>query len=417
MKTALLAVCAFVFTYGHAKADWCNDPNDPSATFLCSVNEPIYGTLHKPEPSDPTNPQPDSGIKLNPNSSNMLSLVMGSGQTGANLTTDQDIFDHFFTNYIVGNLDAAIGSPQDTGQGGNNVFGAVARHYPVGDPNSVEVMQPDGLHLMARCSAAYGCVPGKVWAGLIRVPFRFVPGMTLEVRYKSPSNSWSWAPIWLFSGEQISPGPGGDPYAGFCTNQSLYQPPGQDNGCYKTGHYLTEIDMNDNYTHDYDFGVPVGHQLDFGAPNNYGAPYVIQPHYTYWADQNSYKYIPDGGATFDATPVDTTVGFHNLLISWSGQTHLLSEFLDGKLVVQMYLEYPHATYINRVDNKTVMRQAMHLLIGNQAIPSFHSGTPPTSLGPDSDIVVQRIRAWRGIVQNPMNYMGSPTNGCVTQGGC
>ena len=49
------------------------------------------------------------------------------------------------------------------------------------------------------------------------------PGMTLKVRYRSPKGDHSWAPIWMFTGQQISPGPGGNAYAGFGGPNTLYR--------------------------------------------------------------------------------------------------------------------------------------------------------------------------------------------------
>ena len=100
----------------------------------------------------------------------------------------------------------------DTGQANNNTFAAVARHFPVGDPNDLHVMARDGMHLRAICSERRtNCRPGNVWGAMVRLPFEWRPGTTLKVRYRSPKGDHSWAPIWMFTGQQISPGPRREP--------------------------------------------------------------------------------------------------------------------------------------------------------------------------------------------------------------
>jgi hypothetical protein len=150
---------------------------------------------------------PGDHLELAKGSTNLFSLVMGSGQHEANLRSGQSIRDMFYMNYVVGNLTRTLGSPMDTGQSGNNVFAAVACHYEVGDANDVHVMQADGLHLRAICSQNHtDCSAGHVHAGMIRVPAETRPGMTVKVRYKSPAGPYSWAPIWMFSGSESRPG-------------------------------------------------------------------------------------------------------------------------------------------------------------------------------------------------------------------
>ena len=207
---------------------------DPEATFLTTPNFPLRDPL--PVVANAT---PGDGLAMAPGSRNAFSLVMGSNQRGANMTTSQSIRDRFFLNYSTGDLNKAIGSPIDNGQSNNNTFAAVARHFPMGDPNDLHVMAPDGMHLRAICSERRtNCRPGNVWAAMVRLPFEWRPGTTLKIRYRSPKGEHSWAPIWMFTGQQISPGPGGNPYQGFGTPNALYRASSGKN---------FEIDWNDNF--------------------------------------------------------------------------------------------------------------------------------------------------------------------------
>ncbi len=174
--------------------------------FLTEPNHPLTGPL--PVAAGAT---PGHGLTLAPGSRNAFSLVMGSAQHGANMTTAQSIRDRFFLNYMVGDLNTAMGSPVDTGQPGNGTFAAVARHTAPGDPDDLHVMAPDGMHLRAECARRRtNCSPGHVWAAMVRLPFEWRPGMTLKVRYRSPKGEHSWAPIWIAglarAGRQPLPG-------------------------------------------------------------------------------------------------------------------------------------------------------------------------------------------------------------------
>ena len=132
---------------------------DASASFLTTPNHP----LAEPLPAKP-GAMPGHGLAMAPGSRNAFSLVMGAAQPGANMTTGQSVRDRFYLSYMQGDLNKAIGSPMDTGQKDNGTFAAVARHFPVGDPNDLHVMKPDGLHLRAMCSAnRTDCRPGQVW--------------------------------------------------------------------------------------------------------------------------------------------------------------------------------------------------------------------------------------------------------------
>ena len=373
---------------------------DSSLNHATKPNNPLPTPL--PVIADAT---PGDGLALAPGSRNAFSLVMGSGQGRANMTTSQSIRSHFFLNYMTGNLKEALGSPMDTGQGNNNTFAAVARHYPAGDPNDLHVMEPDGMHLRAICSQQRtDCRPGHVWGGMVRLPFEWRPGMTLKVRYRSPKGDHSWAPIWMFTGQQVSPGPGGDPYQGFGGPAALY----------RASNTSFEIDWNDNFSRS-GAGVPTGYQIDFGTPDIYGTKWKTKPHGVYWANGNGWRYYDQSyGPEFEAAPFDWSAGFHNLVGNWRGDgSNLIDLIVDGKLVATSYMEYPQETYLDPADGqrKTI---AMHLLIGNQAIPSFSRGAAKAK---DNDgipdgwtIVVQEISGWHGNIADPDRYRASQENG-------
>ena len=145
---------ALTLSMAHAQTDYCqpNSPgSDPTADYCTQPNFPTYGTPTLPLPSN-SSAAPGDGLLLDSSATNLFSVVMGSNQSSANMTTGQSVRDMFYMNYITGNLTQTLGSPMDTGQSGNTVFAAVARHYEVDDPNDLHLMEPDGLHLRAICS-------------------------------------------------------------------------------------------------------------------------------------------------------------------------------------------------------------------------------------------------------------------------
>jgi len=367
--------------------------------FLTTPNQPLAGPLPVI-----VGAQLGDGIQLAYGARPAFTLVLGTAQEGANITTAQAVRDRFFLNTMTGDLTRAIGSPMDTGQADNATFAAVARHTAPGAPGDLHAMAPDGLHLRAACAAGgRDCTPGHIWAAMIRIPFAWRPGMVLKVRYRSPAGEHSWAPIWMYSGEQTSPGPGGDPYSGYNTPAALYRP----------GHPNIEIDWNDNYPRT-KAGVRPGFQIDFGTPDIYGTKWQIPPHAMYRAQGSGWRYFdasfrPD----FQAAPFDWSAGFHDLVGNWRGDgSNLLDLIVDGKLVATQYMEYPQDTYADPVDG--VRRKiGMHLMIGNQAVPSF---SPDAAHVRDNDgladgwtMVVQEIAGWYGNVENPDALRASQTS--------
>lgn len=370
---------------------------DRTTTFETTPNFPASDIL----PTIPGN-VPGNGIKLTAGARQYFTLRMGSAQPGANITTGQQVRQTFYMNYLTGNQQSTFGSPVDTGQPNNNTFAAVARHYRVGDVNDVHLMQPDGLHLRAICSKnRTDCSPGKVWAGMIRLPAVIKPGMTLKVRYKLPAGAHSWFPVWLFRGEQRTPGAGGNPYTGYGTSNSLLRE--------SVSGKNIEVDIDDGFAVA-ERGTPPGRQLVFGVPDIYGTQFTIRPSVRYRANGLGYRPVTSGGAPYLETPMNRSTGFHDLIFNWRDDgTNLLDVFIGNKLVQTEYMEYPTHNY---TDAQGVVRNlGMHLIIGNQAKASFQSGSA-TALDNDGipdgwTGVIQEISAWHGNIENPDSYRATP----------
>ncbi len=373
------------------------EAGDATQTFLRGQNYPLTNPL--PIRTDAT---PGNGLYLVPGATNAFSLLMGTKTIGANLTTGQSIRDTFFMNYLAGDLYSAIGAPMDTGQSGNAPFYAVARHYKVGDPNDLHIMEPHAMQLRAICSNNHhDCSQGNVYGAMVRVPYEIRPGMTIKVRYRSPTGPYSWCPIWLFSGSQVSPGPNGNPWTGFNSNYSLVQEP--------VGNHSFEIDANDNYPRWNDNpSVPVGQQLDFLTPDIYGVQWNTPPYQIYGANQGGFAFYPDAGPALNITPQNLSQGFHDLVLSWDGNANTIYEFIDGKLIAAGYMEYAQApTYVDGLNGGVTKTQAMHLIIGNQAIPTWLAGGNNTTENDGRNagwsIFVQEISAWNGLIANPNSH--------------
>ena len=85
--------------------------------------------------------------------------------------------------------------------------------------------------------------------------------------------------------------------------------------------------------------------------------------------------------------------------------------MDGRLVATQYMEYPQGSYVDPADGqpKTV---AMHLIIGNQAVPSFSRGAVQDNDGivDGWTIVIQEVSGWIGNVIDPDKLQVSLVNG-------
>ena len=239
---------------------------------------------------------------------------------------------------------------------------------------------------------------------MVRLPFEWRPGTVLKVRYRSPRGDHSWTPIWMATGQQRPPPLGGSPYKGF----------GGPNSLIRESSTFFEIDWNDNYPR-LAAGVPTGYQIDFGIADLYRTKWRAKPHAVYWADGDGWRYYGIWYAPeFERAPFNWSADFHNLVGNWRGDgSNLIDLFVDGKLIASTYMEYPQKTYIDPVDGHT-KTVAMHLIIGNQAIPSFSQGA---KLAKDNDgipdgwtIVIQEVSGWYGNILNPNRHRATPRNG-------
>ena len=400
------AISAFpVAAFAQARCAVTPDLADPTQDFCQNPNYPLYGS--GTTSGVITNPLPINaaatvghGLALQPGSSNAFFLLMGSKVAGANMTTSASIRDMFYMNYMSGNLYTTVGCPIDTGQGcGTSPFNAVARHYAAGSPGDLHVMVDEGMQLRATCTGKgrTDCSQGNVYAAMVRVPFEIRPGMTVKVRYRSPYGQFSWAPVWLFSGSEVSPGPE--------TEQTPYVYPYDYPIQYSQGGAAYEIDMNDNYGRWYNSpSVPIGYQIDFLTPNIYGVPWTTPPYTAYMASTNGFTAFPNAGPSFVEAPYNLSKGFHDLVMSWDASSGFIYEYLDGRLVVKSFLDYSFAPwYVDPADGVR-KQQAMHLIIGNQAIPRFAPGYE-AAVNNDGipggwTIAVQEIAAWYGTVVPP-----------------
>ena len=359
-------------------------------------------------PADPTNTGPGGGLKLEPGATSVMNLYFPGATHPANVPDEATLRKYVYLNYFSGNQTTAIGSPMDTGQANNNTFAAVARHYPLGSPHSTTAIEPDGLHLAAYCSEnRTNCKPGAVYAGFVRFPPPIRPGMTIKVRMKSAPGKFAWTPVWMFSGEQLTPGPGGDPYA---HNQALFSFPKAS----------FEIDADDHYVRFYSGqSAPYGSQIDFGTPDIYGVPWApgYKPELTFLPDYHpNFVAHPKAGPPFLEMPgLDPgwAKAFYDLVISLRDDgTHKIDAFFGNPasgytLVGSAYLDI--ADY-NAKDNAG-LPEGMCLMIGNQAIPAFAPGAASVTdnEGYKDDAhgiptgwtsVIQEVDIWDKPVSNP-----------------
>ena len=303
-------------------------------------------------------------------------------------------------NYFSGNQTQAIGSPIDNGQGNNNTFAAVARHFPLGSAHSTTPVLADGLHMTAFCSQNHtNCSPGKVYGGFVRFTPAVRPGMTVKIRYKAAAGKHAWNPFWLFSGEQRTPGPGGNPYGSGLID-------------YPVGGHEFEIDVNDNYTRSDDGGAPYGSQLDYGTPDIYGNTWASGrvPRLTYLAnDGANYISHPTAGPPYVAFPnLNWSKSFHDLVMNWRNDgSGLIDILIDGKVVAQSYMDYDGL----KTSNAAGQPLGLMLMIGNQAIPSF---SPGASAAIDNDglpdgwtEVIQEVSIWNGNILNVDSLHATP----------
>jgi len=401
----ILNVASFQPTAG-ANPQAAASGGDSTANFLLTVNNPLTDI----PPVIAALTGPGDGLVMQAGSSNVLNMVFGSAQANANITDEATLRKYVYMNYLEGDLSGTIGSPMDTGQNGNGTFAAVGRHYPLGDPNSTTPVFSDGLHMKAFCTVNHtNCAPGSVFGGLIRLTPAIRAGMTVKFRYKMATGYHSWTSKWFFTGEQRTPGPGGNPW-----QSNLY-----DEGV--SGNNF-EIDACDCYNrHDDNNNAGEGNVLDYGTPNIYGVawPTGNSPRYTYLANDGSFAVAhPNAGPPFIAFPnLNWAHSFHDLVMNWRNDgTNLIDMYVDGREVMQSYFDYADTVMKNQFGQPL----GLNLIVQNQAIPAFSDGTNYNNAGildndgtlPGTDEVanpggwtdvIQEISIWQGNVANPDSH--------------
>lgn len=366
---------------------WLTYPNYPSAP------APVYAGT----------PTLRDGVALQPGATSALFMRFG-GVSGSNVPDRAALDRYLWMNPFTGNQNVVFGTD---GVEQGNVAGcfARARRYAATDPNDLLPLRADGLYIKAHCAGANheNCTNGNVWGGFIRFPTPILPGMTVSVRYRTPAGPLGWVPVWLFGGEQISPGPGGNPYAGYGTASALFKP----------STVYNELDMNDGWR-SFIPDIPMGEAAPVGfvnhAPNSV---YTVLPHTTYWSGGSGFVGVTST-PFIRFTSMNTSVGMHNLVMNIRGDGSNLVDYLyDGKLFLTQYWEYKGDTYVDPVSG-TTKTVGMHLMIDNQAVPSFNpaaSGQVVDNDGiPDGwSAVVEEVSIINGNISAPDSYRASGTN--------
>ena len=147
--------------------------------------------------------------------------------------------------------------------------------------------------------------------------------------------------------------------------------------------------------------------MDFLTPDIYGVQWKTKPYQIYGANQAGFAFYPNAGPALNVTPQNLSTGFHDLVLSWDGAANTIYEFIDGKLIASGYMEYAQAPTYYDGNSGTTKVQAMHLIIGNQAIPQWLAGASKTVENDGKpngwSIFVQEISAWNGLVSNPNSF--------------
>ncbi len=352
------------------------------------MTTPVFPETDQP-PIDRNSKGPGGGLTLANGSTPIMSMYFPGGPNAVNVPDETTLRKYVYLNYFSGNQTIALGSPMDNGQGDNNTFAAVARHYPLGSAHSTTPVMADGLHMVAFCSQnRTNCRAGNVFGGFLRFTPAIRAGMTVKVRYKAAAGKHAWNPIWLFSGEQRTPGVGGDPYRSGLID-------------YPQGGHLFEIDSNDNFTRSDDGGAPYGSQLDYGTPDIYGNVWATgkSPHITYLANDGAgYVSHPSAGPPYVGFPnLNWSATFHDFVMNWRNDgSELIDILIDGKVVAQSYMDYDGLKSLNAAGQPL----GLTLMIGNQAIPSFSPGAS-TAIDNDGGQTVgrrsfKRFRSGTGI---------------------
>ena len=330
---------------------------------------------------------PGGGLTLAAGAVENFAVHMSSTDSTANIKTTQDVFNAFYTSFLVGNQTDTTEIVNATGHAANDQkFYARARHYAVNDTQSKHVVRPEGLALLANCTV--DCGDGNIFSGMIRLPFSFHPNTVTKVRFKAPKGLFAWTPIWFITGEQLRPTTGSNPYSG--------------GGVIRTGSNgnTIEIDWNDLFAA---LAVAArGKELDFGVPDIYGTAWTVAPHVVFAANSNGFAY--HGTNPLSAlTDIDCTAEFCTYIANWQGDYFELYIASDShpvaRLAVRQYVEFNEHpnTYTDANDNSQTV--GMSLIIGNQAVPNFQTGassvTDNEGVADGWTMTVSDIASWTG----------------------
>ncbi len=390
---------------------------DATQTFLTAPIYPNSDTL-----PTITGLQPPDGVTLPSGTPNGFAAIFGTQTTNANFTTVQGVFGSFYTYFDEGNLNASIGSPNDTGQGDNTTFAAVARTYAPADPMSVHTMLSDGLLLSNNCSAnrTY-CYPGLIYGAMLDTPGGnpILPGSLTMIRTKVGTGQHKWTPIWTFSNQRLlhgtkdSTGYGQYTFSMECNGKAPSASTYGTGGCY-------ELDINDYFSRLLDGNTPVGQEVVFWTPN-YGYGYTTAAHWTYMANTTSFTDKQVNEQYEQLNSFNCSSNFCDFFLNWRNDgTNLLdilvapvtSPATPAKLIESVYMEF-HP--LNNGSGGTPL--GLNLIVSAaQAIPgaSLNGGVLPTysSIVQDDGVTngwsieVQAIENWPAAIPNQDAYKPS-----------
>ncbi|MFK5600251.1 hypothetical protein ACFZ8E_25110 [Methylobacterium sp. HMF5984] len=370
------------------------DVTDYYPTFLTTQNFPTADVPKTPAVT------PAYGTLATANT-NFIDIDFTPGSGSNKINTREALDSIAFYNTITGNQTNATGPDNDDPTAG--ACYAKMRRYPKGSPADLHKFTTDGLKL-----GVYGAnrdaqpyAKGQLSAGGIRLEPNLFPGCTIEIVFKGPTHKVAWAPFWLYRGVQRSPKRFGsnDPYYKvtnqYVTNANLTDFANND---YK------EIDILDNFG---DKQYAAGRTMSAGVITKSGAidaRNVYPSRREFVAASDGFTNETSTYAVIDDSSVparNMAAGFHTLTLSWPNDgSNLIYYALDGVIFEMDYWEFWSYNYTDPVDG-TVQPAGMHLIIGGQAIPTFHADVVANSVGPmnvgSADalaVTVKSIRAWR-----------------------
>lgn len=337
------------------------------------------------------------GLSLGAGAVNVAHLVFGT-VTGANVANYDDLWKYCYSNPFVGNQLSAIGSPMDDPNAGSTY--SRTRTHPKNSPFQLLKFGSFGIGLQA-----WGGGPnkdqlgnGQIQCAMFRLQPAFVPGSVIKIRMKFPPGIYSWAVPWLFTGQQISPGPGGNPYTG-----------GGTPGAYIIGSDTSgEYDINDGFMRT---AIPMGRQMNssYVLSNQTNRSYGTSPSNLYRANSNGFVSHPSAGPPFvslDGTGTVTSFssGFADFIFNWRGdgsnkQDYFIGPADDAQPALVYSSDYCEYLADSFTDNTHTFQIGMHLMCVANVGPTFNdlSGMTQSNEGITDGwtYFIQSIDAWIG----------------------